>query len=99
MIFTELRGGDMIEVQQISDEEATSRGLRNWPIWEKEISSFEWTYDEDEECYFLEGEVVVRIGDKEYQLKKGDFVRFKKGLTCHWTVKQPVRKHLKYPSL
>ena len=34
-------------------------GVRQWAIWEKEISEFPWHYDEQEMCYFLAGEVVV----------------------------------------
>ena len=34
-------------------------GVRSWPIWTKEVSTFPWTYDSSETCYLLEGEVVV----------------------------------------
>ncbi len=35
------------------------RGVYQWPIWTKEISSFPWTYDSAETCYFLEGDATV----------------------------------------
>ena len=34
-------------------------GVFDWPVWSKEESTFPWTYDQKETCYFLEGEVVV----------------------------------------
>ena len=34
-------------------------GIKNWPIWACDVSSFEWTYDEKETCFLLEGEVTV----------------------------------------
>jgi uncharacterized cupin superfamily protein len=49
-----------IEVEKTPAEERLSKlGVRAWPIWTKERSSFPWTYDEPETCYFLEGDVVV----------------------------------------
>lgn len=34
-------------------------GVRDWPTWSSEVSTFPWTYDEPETCYFLEGDVIV----------------------------------------
>ena len=34
-------------------------GIKNWPIWTCEASSFDWTYDDKETCLLLEGEVTV----------------------------------------
>ena len=34
-------------------------GVTSRPIWTQEVSTFPWTYDEPETCYFLAGEVVV----------------------------------------
>ena len=34
-------------------------GIKSWPIWTCEASSFDWTYDEKETCLLLEGEVTV----------------------------------------
>ena len=36
-----------------------SLGLTSWPIWGCEISAFPWTYDEQEICLLLEGDVTV----------------------------------------
>ena len=76
-----------------------SMGVYDWPIWEKEVSTFPWFYGEPETCYFLEGDVVVTPanGDPEH-VGKGDLVRFPAGLKCTWEVRQPVRKHYMFGS-
>lgn len=69
-------------------------GVESWGIWEKEVSDFPWTYDEDETCYFLEGEVVVTPeGGEAVTMGKGDMVTFAQGLSCHWKIIKAVRKH------
>ncbi len=69
-------------------------GVSKWPIWTKEASEFPWTYDSQETCYFLEGEVVVTCDDGEtVTVGQGDLVTFPQGLTCTWKVRQGVRKH------
>jgi uncharacterized cupin superfamily protein len=86
-----------IEIEKPTTEHLEKKGVSSWPIWEKEISRFDWRYDTIEECYLLEGEVVVETEDGE-QVKfgKGDFVRFPKGLSCIWDVKVPVKKHYNF---
>ena len=32
-------------------------GIKNWPIWTCEVSSFDWTYTDKETCLLLESEV------------------------------------------
>lgn len=69
-------------------------GVYDWPIWEKEVSEFPWTYDSRETCYFLEGEVTVTPdGGQPVLLQKGDLVTFAKGMSCTWTISQNVSKH------
>ena len=55
-----------IEVKKLSVQEIEKLGIKDWPIWEKEASTFDWHYDEKEMCYFLEGDVEVSTesGDK-----------------------------------
>ena len=49
-----------IEVQPEPSAELLQRlGVRQWEIWEKEVSEFPWHYDEPEQCYFLAGAVTV----------------------------------------
>ena len=72
-------------------------GVFTWPIWEKEVSEFPWHYDEQEVCYFLEGEVTVTPeGGKPVKIGKGDLVTFPVGMSCVWKVHKPVRKHYKF---
>ncbi|MDP3731964.1 MAG: cupin domain-containing protein [Candidatus Omnitrophota bacterium] len=72
-------------------------GVFGWPIWEKEVSRFPWSYDSIEECYFLEGKVTVETRNgKSVSFGKGDFVTFPKSLSCTWNVKAPVRKHYNF---
>ena len=72
-------------------------GVRQWEIWEKEVSEFPWSYDEQEICFFLEGEVQVFPEDgTPVRFGKGDLVTFPAGMSCTWKVLQPVRKHYRF---
>ena len=86
-----------IEIRKPKMEDIEKEGIMSWPIWEKEISRFDWHYDETEECYLLEGKAVVETNDGEkVQFSKGDFVTFPKGLSCVWEIKEPVKKHYNF---
>ncbi len=69
---------------------------KTWDIWEKEPSTFDWSYDEPEVCYFLAGDVTVKTPEGDVHIEKGDLVTFPKGLRCTWQVKQAVRKHYRF---
>jgi uncharacterized protein len=86
-----------IKVQKLSDDELRDMGVFNWPIWTKEVSRFDWSYDSVEECLLLEGQVTVETEDgKSVSFGKGDFVTFPKGLSCTWNVHKPVKKHYNF---
>jgi uncharacterized cupin superfamily protein len=86
-----------IEISKPKMEDMEKEGVMSWPIWEKEISRFDWHYDETEECYLLEGKAVVETDDGEkVEFGKGDFVTFPKGLSCVWEIKEPVKKHYNF---
>ena len=86
-----------IKVQKLSQEQLKKMGVFAWPIWEKEVSRFPWSYDSIEECYLLEGDVSVETKDgKAVSFGKGDFVTFPKGLSCTWNIKSLVRKHYNF---
>ena len=85
-----------VEIKQLESNQIKDLGIDNWAIWEKEISRFDWHYDSEEECLILEGEVCVETSEGNFEIKAGDFVRFKKGLTCVWDVKKPIRKHYNF---
>lgn len=72
-------------------------GIRNWPIWEKEVSEFPWFYSEKETCLLLEGEVIVTPeGGEPVTFGEGDLVTFPAGLSCHWKITKNVRKHYNF---
>ncbi|MBI5546997.1 MAG: cupin domain-containing protein [Deltaproteobacteria bacterium] len=83
---------------EIEHDPAESRlndlGVREWPIWTKEASTFPWEYDAQETCYFLEGEVVVTPKDGQpVSMGRSDLVTFPQGMECTWEIKKAVRKH------
>lgn len=86
-----------IEVRKLSDSEIKEMGIGSWPIWEKEVSVFDWYYDQTEDCLLLEGAVIVETKDgTKVEFGKGDFVTFPKGLSCTWNIKEPVKKHYRF---
>jgi len=84
-----------IDVRREPEREELERlGVFLWDVWTKDVSSFPWTYDSEETCYFLEGDVVVTPeGGEPVRMGKGDLVTFPAGMTCTWEVRAPVRKH------
>ena len=76
------------------EERLHEMGVRSWPVWTKEASTFPWTYDSSETCYFLEGDVIVTPdGGEPVRVGQGDLVTFPAGMSCTWEVRGPVRKH------
>jgi len=72
-------------------------GIFGWPIWTKEASTFPWSYDRTETCYFLEGEVIVTPeGGKPVEMGAGDLVTFPQGMSCTWEIRQDVKKHYNF---
>ncbi|ALF54507.1 cupin [Nostoc piscinale CENA21] len=79
---------------QPSQEYLKNLGVFTWEIWEKEVSQFPWTYDTEETCYFLTGDVIVTPdGGQPIQMGKGDLVTFPAGMSCTWEIISDVRKH------
>lgn len=71
--------------------------VANWPIWEKEVSTFNIDFDETETAYVLEGEILVTPeGGQPVRILPGDLVVFPEGLNSHWQVVKPLRKHYYY---
>lgn len=85
-----------IIIKQLTANEFEQKEIMEWPIWEKEISKFPWTYDQDEECFIIEGEIIVYVNDKIYNIKASDFVFFPKGLSCVWEIKKEVKKYYNF---
>ncbi len=84
-----IKKGDSVALKKL--------GVSSWPIWEKEVSTFDWSYSEDETCYILEGKAKVRTDEGELaEFGAGDIVVFPKGLNCVWTITHPIKKHYKF---
>ncbi|MDB9526222.1 cupin domain-containing protein [Oscillatoria sp. CS-180] len=72
-------------------------GVFDWPVWGKEASTFPWTYDDSETCYFLEGDVVVTPeGGDPVSMSQGDLVTFPAGMSCTWDIRSDVKKHYSF---
>jgi len=72
-------------------------GVFGWPIWTKEASTFPWSYDSEETCFVLEGDVIVTpVGGAPLHIVAGDLVTFPAGMNCTWEIRQAVRKHYKF---
>jgi uncharacterized cupin superfamily protein len=84
-----------INVQRdLSAEALAELGVFDWPVWEKGVSRFDWSYDAQETCYLLEGEVTVTPeGGMAVRFGKGDLVTFPPGMRCVWDISAPVAKH------
>ena len=80
-----------------SESTVDELGIKNWPIWTCDASSFDWTYADKETCFLLEGEVTVTtdIGET-VKFSAGDLVVFPAGMTCRWDVHKAVRKHYRF---
>ena len=88
---------EIIVAHSPSEEQLEALGVRNWPIWTKEVSTFPWTYDSSETCLFLEGDVIVTPeGGEPVKMGKGDLVTFPQGMVCTWEIRQAVRKHYNF---
>ena len=70
--------------------------IKKWPIWEKDVSRFSIFYKYTEECYIIEGRVIIEYEGEIYHLEPGDFVRIDKGLSYIWDIKEKVRKYYDY---
>jgi len=83
-----------IKVEEATEKKLEDLGVYSWPIWEKEISEFDWHYGEQEICYLLKGEVEVTTEDgQQVQFGAGDLVTFPAGLDCKWKITKDVKKH------
>ena len=71
-----------------------SLGVTKWPTWQKEVSTFDWSFPEQEIAYILEGECVITpAGGAPVTFGKGDLVTFPAGLKASWQVLKPLHKH------
>ncbi len=81
-----------------SEDDLDKLKVKSWGTWTKEVSEFDWSYEDTETCYILDGEVEVTDSEtgEKIDFKTGDLVQFEKGLKCVWNVKKPIRKHYSF---
>ena len=80
-----------IIIRKPTDREIAA--MKTKPVWTCDISEFDWSYDSEETCLIIEGDVTVKYGSKSVSFAAGDLIVFPKGLSCVWQVRKPVRKH------
>lgn len=85
-----------IIIEKLTEEEILAKGVYDWPIWEKEISEFDWTYDEKELFFVLEGEVFISVDNQELHVMPGDFVSCDKNVSCRWRIVKGIKKHYNF---
>lgn len=85
-----------IDIRKPDENELDNSDILSWPIWECEVSTFDWTYSDKETCYLLEREVTVKTDTETVHFSADDIVVFPAGLSCIWEVIKPVRKHYKF---
>jgi len=71
--------------------------VEDWPIWTKEVSEFDWKYDQSETCYIICGKAIVTAEGKEpITITEGDLITFPKGMKCIWKIIEPIEKHYSF---
>lgn len=86
----------LVEVRAPSKSDIDRVKAENWPIWTKGVSEFPWSYDEQETCLLLEGDVTVTWSGGSVHFAAGDLVVFPQGLECTWKISKPVKKYYKF---
>jgi len=82
-----------IKVERATPERLAELGADNWSPWNCGVETFDWTYSERETAHVLEGKVrVVTEHGQDVTFGAGDIVVFPAGLSCTWTVIEPIRK-------
>jgi uncharacterized cupin superfamily protein len=89
-----------VAISQITVEKNVSQikldaiGVNKWPTWRKEVSTFEWSFPEQEIAYILEGDCIITpLDGLPVSFGKGDLVTFPAGLKASWQVLTPLHKH------
>lgn len=83
-----------IKVEKPSEEQIAD--MKRRPTWQKEASTFDWSYDEPETFLLIEGRVTISTpGGERVTCGPGDLVTCPAGMDCTWEVIEPVRKHYK----
>ena len=73
--------------------ETEKNEMESHPIWECDISEFDWHFDLNEICLIVEGQATVCYDGGSVSFGAGDYVVFPKDLSCVWKVSKPIKKH------
>ncbi len=86
-----------ILVRKAEKKTLESLGVFSWPVWAKEPSTFEYSYEEPETFYVIAGKARVepKGGGESAEFGAGDIVTMPKGLECVWRISETIRKHYK----
>jgi len=69
-------------------------GVERWGIWQKQASTFPWTYNQQETCYILRGKFTVTpSGGEAETFIRGDLITFPAGMSCTWEILEDVEKY------
>jgi hypothetical protein len=85
-----------IIVKKPTPAELEELGVTAWETWSREPGDLPWTYEQQETCLFLEGEVTVETAKGAVNIGPGDLAIFPKGLECVWKIKKAVKKHYRF---
>lgn len=87
---------DIVVEKNPDPSKLTELKVKQWPTWEKEVSTFPWVFPEQEQAYILAGECIITPkGGKPVHFGKGDLVTFPAGMRAEWEVVKPLHKHYK----
>ena len=84
-------------VKKPTDEEIET--CKSLPIWQGEVSTFDWDYTQTETCLIIEGKVTVTdrpACEDSVTFGAGDMVVFPVGLACIWKIEEAVRKYYEF---
>lgn len=82
-----------VAVETITADEASSRGIFDWPVSRRGVSRYAWHYDATEVCYLTAGRARIETEDGTIEIEDGDLVTLPSGLDCTWDIREPVAKH------
>jgi len=87
---------DINITKSVSESFLQENDIKNWSIWEKEVSEFAWSYDSQEKCYIITGRAEIAHDGVVDVIEVGDFVIFPVGLTCTWKITEPIKKYYNF---
>jgi len=70
--------------------------VQSWPVWEHDPDTFDYSYDDKEEFYVVEGRAKVTCEEGTVEFKAGDYVEMPKGLKCRWEITDKIVKHYRF---